>query len=88
MIEAMATGTPVIAYGRGSVPEVVKDGETGFIVPPEKGVEGLIEAVKNYMQCPKRRKYARMRKIVENTWRIISQRTAWSQIMRNCTTFN
>jgi glycosyltransferase involved in cell wall biosynthesis len=32
MTEAMACGTPVIAYGRGSVPEIVADGETGFIV--------------------------------------------------------
>ncbi len=33
MIEAMACGTPVIAYPCGSVPEVVEDGVTGFIVP-------------------------------------------------------
>lgn len=32
MIEAMASGTPVIAYRAGSVPEVVTDGLTGFIV--------------------------------------------------------
>jgi len=32
MIEAMACGTPVIAYNRGSVPEIVDDGLTGFIV--------------------------------------------------------
>lgn len=32
MIEAMACGTPVIAFNRGSVPEVVTPGETGFIV--------------------------------------------------------
>jgi glycosyltransferase involved in cell wall biosynthesis len=32
MIEAMACGTPVIAFGRGSVPEVVEDGVTGFVV--------------------------------------------------------
>ncbi|MGN8544824.1 glycosyltransferase family 4 protein [Bradyrhizobium sp. 13971] len=32
MIEAMACGTPVIAYRSGSVPEVVEDGVTGFIV--------------------------------------------------------
>jgi glycosyltransferase involved in cell wall biosynthesis len=31
MIEAMASGTPVVARGLGSVPEVVRDGETGFI---------------------------------------------------------
>ena len=32
LIEAMANGTPVIAFGRGSVPEIVDDGVTGFIV--------------------------------------------------------
>jgi glycosyltransferase involved in cell wall biosynthesis len=35
MVEAMACGTPVIATPRGAVPEVVADGETGFIVPVE-----------------------------------------------------
>jgi glycosyltransferase involved in cell wall biosynthesis len=35
MIEAMACGTPVIAYACGSVPEVVEDGLTGFIVRNE-----------------------------------------------------
>jgi glycosyltransferase involved in cell wall biosynthesis len=35
MIEAMACGTPVIAYNRGSVPEIVEDGLTGFIVEDE-----------------------------------------------------
>jgi len=29
MVEAMACGTPVIACGRGSVPEIVRHGETG-----------------------------------------------------------
>jgi glycosyltransferase involved in cell wall biosynthesis len=32
MIESLATGTPVVAWGRGSVPEVIDDGRTGFIV--------------------------------------------------------
>jgi glycosyltransferase involved in cell wall biosynthesis len=32
MIEALACGTPVVAYGCGSVPEVLEDGRTGFIV--------------------------------------------------------
>ena len=39
LIEAMACGTPVIAFNRGSVPEIVDDGLTGFIV------EGKEEAV-------------------------------------------
>jgi len=45
MVEAMACGTPVIAYDRGSVSEIVKDGVTGFIVDPKKGVAGLVEAI-------------------------------------------
>jgi glycosyltransferase involved in cell wall biosynthesis len=40
--EAMATGCPVIAYRRGSVPEVVRDGETGYIVDT---IEEAINAV-------------------------------------------
>ena len=35
MIESMACGTPVIAFNRGSVPEVIDDGLTGFIVHDE-----------------------------------------------------
>ncbi len=35
MIEAMSFGTPVIAFNRGSVPEVIEDGLTGFIVEDE-----------------------------------------------------
>lgn len=35
MIEAMACGTPVIAYNRGSVAEIVDDGVTGFVVEDE-----------------------------------------------------
>jgi len=35
MIESMACGTPVIAFNRGSVPEVIDHGLTGFIVPDE-----------------------------------------------------
>ncbi|GBQ63946.1 glycosyltransferase [Ameyamaea chiangmaiensis NBRC 103196] len=36
MIEAMACGTPVVAFRRGSVPEVLEDGLTGFIVENEQ----------------------------------------------------
>jgi glycosyltransferase involved in cell wall biosynthesis len=42
MIEAMACGTPVIAWNCGSVPEVVDSGETGFIV---RSMDEAVEAV-------------------------------------------
>lgn len=42
MVEAMASGTPVIALRNGSVPEVVEDGVTGFIVDD---IDGLIESI-------------------------------------------
>jgi glycosyltransferase involved in cell wall biosynthesis len=35
MIEAMACGTPTIAFPRGSVPEIIEDGVSGFIVENE-----------------------------------------------------
>ena len=42
MIEAMACGTPVIAFNRGSVPEVLEDGVTGFIVEDEIGAVAAV----------------------------------------------
>ena len=56
-LEAMASGTPVIAFAKGAVPEIIKDGETGFIVNPldndirgdwiikKTGIEGLAQAI-------------------------------------------
>jgi len=43
MIEAMACGTPVVAYGRGAVPEVVRSGETGYVV---RSYKAFLDAVK------------------------------------------
>jgi len=42
MIEAMACGTPVVAYRSGSVPEVITDGESGYIV---ETIDEAVEAV-------------------------------------------
>jgi glycosyltransferase involved in cell wall biosynthesis len=44
MIEALACGTPIIAYPYGSVPEILENGVTGFIVAD---AEGAVAAVKN-----------------------------------------
>ena len=72
-IEAMACGTPVVTFGRGSVPEIIKDGETGFIVNysdddirgnflvKKTGIDGLCEAVEKIYGMPEEQ-YKQMRK--------------------------
>jgi glycosyltransferase involved in cell wall biosynthesis len=42
MIEAMACGTPVVAFNRGSVPEIIDDGLTGFIVEDETSAVAVV----------------------------------------------
>jgi glycosyltransferase involved in cell wall biosynthesis len=43
MTEAMACGTPVIAFAEGSAPELVLDGETGFVVDDEHGMAQAVD---------------------------------------------
>ena len=85
MTESMSCGTPIIAFASGSVPEIIKDGETGFIInsPPfdrrgnwiikKTGLEGLCEAVNKIYGMPKA-EYQKMRencrKHVENNFSI------------------
>ena len=53
MLEAMSCGTPVVAFRNGSVPEVMEDGVTGFIVEDEdqavRAVQGI--ASLSRMRC-------------------------------------
>jgi glycosyltransferase involved in cell wall biosynthesis len=53
-IEAMACGTPVIAYPHGSVPELVEEGVTGFIV---NNVDEAARAVRNLSKISRRMCY-------------------------------
>lgn len=63
MIEAMACGTPVIAFDNGAVSEIVVDGKTGFIVENEKE---MIEALKKTDQINR----ADCRKYIEDNFTI------------------
>jgi glycosyltransferase involved in cell wall biosynthesis len=50
MIEAMACGTPVVAFRRGSIPEIVEDGRSGIIV---EDVDQAVRALERVMKVPR-----------------------------------
>jgi glycosyltransferase involved in cell wall biosynthesis len=52
MIEAMACGTPVVAYRRGSIPEVMSDGVSGFVV---ETIDEAVAAVERALKIPRER---------------------------------
>lgn len=45
VIEALATGTPVIAFQRGAMPEIIKEGKTGFLVKTIQEMSGAVDKV-------------------------------------------
>jgi glycosyltransferase involved in cell wall biosynthesis len=45
IIEAMACGTPVIAYPRGAMPELIRDGLNGFLPPDEDGILKALDKI-------------------------------------------
>ena len=47
MIEAMACGCPVIAFNRGSVPEIIEDGVTGFIIESKEEACEVLKKIPN-----------------------------------------
>jgi len=57
MIEALACGTPIIAFNRGSVPEIVDDGVTGFIVEDETGAIGAIDRLGHLSRAAIRKRF-------------------------------
>jgi len=57
MIEAMACGTPVIAYNRGSVAEVIDDGLTGFVVEDETSAVAAVDRVSSLSRVAIRQQF-------------------------------
>jgi glycosyltransferase involved in cell wall biosynthesis len=90
MTESMACGTPVIAYNRGSIPEIIQDGVTGFIIDPDdedrpgkgswiikkQGIAGLIEAVGKIGQIDR----SACRKHVEDTFTLDTMVDGYEQV--------
>jgi glycosyltransferase involved in cell wall biosynthesis len=75
MIEAIACGTPVIAYDGGAVPEVIKDGQTGFIAG---NLEDAAEAVHRVSEISR----AHCRKIFEKRFTVTRMARDYVRIYR------
>jgi glycosyltransferase involved in cell wall biosynthesis len=95
MIEAMACGTPVLAFRCGSVPEVVEDGITGKLVESEdEAVAALFEVI-SYDRRTVRRRFeekftaARMARDYVKTYRqLLMKRSANGEEYRSSPVFN
>ncbi|MDD5606281.1 MAG: glycosyltransferase [Candidatus Pacebacteria bacterium] len=48
--EAQSCGTPVIAFRKGAIPDIIQNNKTGFVVSYSKGINGLIKALKKIDQ--------------------------------------
>jgi len=57
MIESLACGTPVVAWNCGSVPEIIKDGKTGFIVDSIDSAIYALDKVANLNRYDCRREF-------------------------------
>jgi starch synthase len=73
-LEAMACGTPVVASRVGGIPEVVVDGETGWLVPPGDPV-ALAQALRDALADP-----ARARQMGEAGRRRVEAHFSWDRI--------
>jgi glycosyltransferase involved in cell wall biosynthesis len=75
MIEAMACGTPVIAYRHGSVPEVMRDGVTGYIV---EDADHAVAAIARLRELSR----ARCREVFEQRFTVRQMVDAYLEVYR------
>ncbi len=83
ILEAMAAAVPVVATDVGGVPELVRSGETGYVVPP-RDARALADAMRFLMTRPvaaRRTLGTRAREIAEPNTRSNAMRTAWFAVL-------
>jgi glycosyltransferase involved in cell wall biosynthesis len=78
VLEAMASGTPVVASRTGGLPEVVRDGETGFLVTPGDAAE-LGDRIDRLLRDPKLA--ARMG---QRARELVLERFTWERTAQRC----
>jgi glycosyltransferase involved in cell wall biosynthesis len=78
LLEAMASGTPVIASRLGGVPEIVEDGVTGFLVPPGD-VFALRERLSQVLGDP-----GLARRLGRRAREVVCERFTWQAVAERC----
>ncbi len=78
LLEAMASGTPVIASRVGGVPEIVRDGETGFLVSPGD-VGQLHDRLRQVLDDP-----SLARRLGDNARQDVLERFTWRAVAGRC----
>ena len=80
VLEAMASGMPVIARDQGGPSEIVREGETGYLIPPQDLDRFVAKTLRLCRDHPLRSEMAlAARKQAEDTtWEKINQRVAWN----------
>jgi glycosyltransferase involved in cell wall biosynthesis len=77
-LEAMASGTPVVASRIGGLPEVVQDGETGFLTPPGD-VAALRQRLEQLLGDPHL-----ARRMGDNARALVLERFTWPKVAERC----
>jgi glycosyltransferase involved in cell wall biosynthesis len=79
-LEAMASGTPVVASRIGGLPEVIEDAYTGFLVPPGD-VAALNDRLEQIVRDP-----ALGRRLGVNARAAVLERFTWAKVAERCLT--
>jgi glycosyltransferase involved in cell wall biosynthesis len=77
-LEAMASGTPVVASRVGGLAEVIQDGQTGFLVPP-----GDVEALRDRLDAILRNP-GLARRLGANARELVLERYTWARVAERC----
>lgn len=77
-LEAMASGTPVIASRLGGLREIVEDGQTGFLVSPDNPAE-LAARLEQVLGDP-----ALARRLGARAREVVLERFTWAQVAQRC----
>lgn len=83
MLEAMACATPVVGFSTGGIPEMVRDGETGYVVP-SLDCERMAEVILDLVFSPQKR--AQMgrncRRLIEERYKLEDQAAAYMKLFK------